>query len=151
MSAEPSNLPPRLDAELTRLLDELGHCGHQAQELVHRTRLPGWGRSSLFYLLGYIAKAEGRVSEKDIHFAEALMKSLGLSKRQRRRAIKRFQAGKGQLRARRPDTENNPPPLAVAALRVAICLCHGTQLHGRPGKARRYRYDAVDSPGYRRR
>ncbi len=151
MSAEQASLPPRLDSELTRLLDELGHCGHQAQELVHRTRLPGWSRSALFYLLGYIAKAEGRVSEKDIHFAEALMKSLGLSKRQRRRAIKRFQAGKlvSKLPARRALTLRIirrlwPSP----ALRVAICLCHGAQLHGRPARARRYRYeDAVDLLG----
>lgn len=151
MSADQASLPPRLDSELTRLLDELGHCGHQAQELVHRTRLPGWSRSSLFYLLGYIAKAEGRVSEKDIHFAEALMKSLGLSKRQRRRAIKRFQAGKlvSKLPARRALTLRMIRHLWVSpALRVAICLCHGAQLHGRPGKARRYRYeDAVDLLG----
>lgn len=151
MSNQQPSLPPRMDAELTRLLDELGHCGHQAQELVYRTRLPRWCRSPLFYLLGFIARAEGRVSEKDIHFAEALMKSLGLSRRQRRRAIKHFQAGKQvtQLPIRRALMMRMIRPIWPSpALRLAICLCHGAQLHGRPGKARRYRYeDAVDQLG----
>jgi DnaJ like chaperone protein len=151
MSSQQASLPSRLDSELSRLLEELGHCGHQAQELVYRTRLPRWCRPALFYMLGYIARSEGRVSEKDIHFAEALMKSLGLSKRQRRRAIKRFQAGKlvSKLPAPRALTLRIARPLWPSpALRVAICLCHGAQLHGRPGQARRYRYeDALDQLG----
>lgn len=144
-------LPPRLDSEFSRLLEELGRCGHQAQELLRRTRLPVWCRRSLFYLLGYIARAEGRVSEKDIGYAEALMKSLGLSKRQRRRAIGHFQKGKqvSQLPGRKAAALRASRSLWPSpSLRVAICLCHAAQLHGRPGKARRYRYeDAIDLLG----
>ena len=51
-------LPARTEAEFVSLLRELSACGHQASELLVRTRLPGWCRRSLFFFLGYIAKAE---------------------------------------------------------------------------------------------
>lgn len=151
MAGKTEAIPARLDNELNSLLQELSRCGHQAQELIVRTRLPRWGRRNLFFFLGYIAKAEGRVSEADIGFAEALMKALKLSRRQRRKAIKRFQRGKqaNDLPARqafglRLTRHLWPSP----ALRIAICLCHAAQLKGRPGKSRRYRYeDAMDRLG----
>ena len=71
-----NNLPARMEAEFSELLGELTACGHQATELLVRTRLPRWCRRSLFFFLGYIAKSEGRVTEKDIGFAETLMKAL---------------------------------------------------------------------------
>ncbi|MEX2476304.1 DnaJ domain-containing protein [Marinobacter sp.] len=144
-------LPARIEAEFSDLLQELASCGHQANELVLRTSLPRWCRRSLFFFLGYIAKSEGRVTETDIGFAEAMMKALKLSLRQRRKAIHWFQKGK--------RAEGIPALKALGlkmtsylwpspALRVAICLCHATQLQGRPAKPRRYRCeDAIDQIG----
>ncbi len=48
-----------------------------------------------FALMGYIAKADGRVSEAEIAAAEAWMRRLDLSATQRQRAMARFEAGKG--------------------------------------------------------
>jgi len=146
-----TSLPARIEAEFSELLQELSSCGHQANELIMRTNLPRWCRRSLFFFLGYIAKSEGRVTEADIGFAEAMMKALKLSMRQRRKAIDSFQKGK--------NTETIPALRALGlklshyvwpspALRVAICLCHAAQLQGRPGKPRRYRCeDAIDQIG----
>jgi DnaJ like chaperone protein len=151
-SNTPDNpLPRRMEAEFTSLLGELSACGHQASELMVRTRLPGWCRRSLFFFLGYIAKADGRVTEKDIGFAETLMRALRLSQRQRRKAIQQFQHGKnadaiprGRALRLRISHRLWPSP----SLRVAICLCHAAQLSGRPGKKRRYRCeDAIDQMG----
>ncbi|WP_150911290.1 DnaJ domain-containing protein [Marinobacter halotolerans] len=151
-SKTPDNtLPRRMEAEFTSLLGELSACGHQASELMVRTRLPGWCRRSLFFFLGYIAKADGRVTEKDIGFAETLMRALRLSQRQRRKAIRQFQQGKkadtiprGRALRLRISHRLWPSP----SLRVAICLCHAAQLSGRPGKKRRYRCeDAIDQMG----
>jgi len=144
-------LPARIEIEFTSLLSELTACGHQAGGLMVRTRLPGWCRRSLFFFLGYIAKSGSRVTEKDIGFAETMMRALRLSRRQRRKAIKHFQRGK--------NTEVIPSSTALGlrlsrrlwpspSLRVAICLCHAAQLFGRPDKHRRYRCeDAIDQMG----
>ena len=146
-----TSLPARIEAEFSELLQELSSCGHQANELIMRTSLPRWCRRSLFFFLGYIAKSEGRVTEADIGFAEAMMKALKLSMRQRRKAIDSFQKGKNTetipaLRALGLKLSNYVWP--SPALRVAICLCHAAQLQGRPGKPRRYRCeDAIDQIG----
>ena len=47
-----------------------------------------------FALMGYIAKADGRVSEAEIAAAETWMRRLQLDPAQRRRAMARFAAGK---------------------------------------------------------
>jgi DnaJ like chaperone protein len=144
-------LPKRLQKTLDELLKELDACGHQAHTLVARTQLPGWGRRSLFYFLGYIARADSRVTPKDIQFSESLMKALNLSDRKRRLAIAQFQLGK---EATAPDAFRglrlrlsrylSPAP----ALQVVFCLCHATQLHGDPSRERRYRCeDALQSMG----
>ena len=144
-------LPPRMEREFSNLLSELAACGHQASELMVRTRLPGWCRRSLFYFLGYIAKSGGRVTERDIGFAETLMRALRLSRRQRKKAIKQFQQGKNAetippLRALRLQLSHRVWP--SPSLRVAICLCHAAQLFGRPAQPRRYRCeDALDRMG----
>ncbi len=44
-----NNLPSRMEAEFSELLGELTACGHQATELLVRTRLPRWCRRSLFF------------------------------------------------------------------------------------------------------
>ncbi|WP_372719578.1 co-chaperone DjlA [Immundisolibacter sp.] len=77
-----------------------GHTVDQAREptrsLPHRGR-----RLALdalvergFALMGYIAKADGRVSEREIAVAEAWMQRLVLTPTQRQRAMDRFEAGK---------------------------------------------------------
>jgi len=148
--AQPA-LPPRMEAVFSDLLHKLSASGHQAHKLIGQTRLPRWCRRPLFFFLGYIAKADGRVSEQDIRFAENLIASLKLSKRQRRKAINSFQKGKA--------SETLPPLTGLTlrlshriwpapALKMAICLCHASQLGGRPGKPRRYRCeDTVDQIG----
>lgn len=144
-------LPARMEAEFSSLMRELSACGHQAPVLIERARLPRWCRRPLFFFLGYIARAEGRVTQADIGYAETLIKAMKLSRRQRRRAINWFQEGKsaGELPfirglAIRLTRRLWPGP----ALKTAICLCHASQLNGRPGKSRRYRCeDAIDQIG----
>src|SRR6056297_444736 len=144
-------LPARMEAEFASLMRELSACGHQAPALIERAHLPRWCRRPLFFFLGYIAKAEGRVTEADVGYAESLIKAMKLSKRQRRRAIGWFQDGKsaGQLpfirgMAMRLSRRLWPAP----ALKTAICLCHASQLNGRLAKPRRYRCeDAIDQIG----
>lgn len=149
-SAQPI-LPPRMEAAFSDLLKELSAADHRAHTLIGHTRLPWWCRRPLFFFLGYIAKAEGRVAEQDIGFAESLITALKLSKRQRRKAIRNFERGK---------TSDTLPPLCgltlrlshgtrpSPALKVAICLCHAAQLKGRPSKSRLYRCeDVIDQTG----
>ncbi|WP_417515759.1 molecular chaperone DjlA [Marinobacter sp.] len=149
-SAQPA-LPPRMEAAFSGLLHKLSASGHQAHKLIGQTNLPRWCRKPLFFFLGYIARADGRVSEQDITFAENLIVALRLSKRQRRKAIRSFQEGK---------TSESLPPFSgltlrlshriwpVPALKMAICLCHAAQLKGRPLKPRRYRCeDTIDQIG----
>ena len=50
-------LPARMEAEFASLMRELSACGHQAPALIERAHLPRWCRHSLFFFLGYIAKA----------------------------------------------------------------------------------------------
>ncbi|MDO3721066.1 molecular chaperone DjlA [Marinobacter sp. chi1] len=144
-------LPRRLEAEFTSLLRELSACGHQTTTLLERVGLPFWCRQSLFFFLGYIAKSEGRVTEADITYAEGLIKALRLSRRQRRKAIGWFQDGKAveDLPARSGLAVRITRRLMpVPALITAFCLCHASQLKGRPTRARRYRCeDAIDQMG----
>ena len=150
-SMEQPQLPARMEAQFSHLLQELSACDHQCIALLDQVGLRRWCQPPLFYFLGYIAKAEGRVGEADIRFAEGLIRALKLSQRQRRRAISWFQRGKSveQLPGRRGLTLRLISRLWPApALLVAICLCHAGQLTGRPGKHRRYRCeDAIDQIG----
>jgi len=144
-------LPARLETAFIRLLGELSSCNHRAPELLKRGRLPRWQCPPLFFFLGYIAKSEGRVTEADIGFAEELMKTLGLSRRQRKGAIRRFQQGKsatGLPALRGLSVRLGSRIWPAHAIKLAICLCHAAQLNGRPGRARRYRCeDAIDQIG----
>lgn len=146
-----SALPPRMEAKFSELLHALCAADHKTHTLVSQARLPWWCRRPLFFFLGYIAKAEGRVSEQDIGFAENLITALKLSKRQRQKAIQNFQRGKasGTLPplsglTLRLSHSARPSP----ALKIALCLCHAAQLKGRPAKPRLYRCeDAIDQIG----
>ncbi|WP_148864392.1 co-chaperone DjlA [Marinobacter fonticola] len=150
-SAASTSMPARLENVFYELLGELNACGHQASTLLERTRLPGWSRRSLFYLLGYVARADGRVTETDIRFAESLMKSLRLSSRQRRSAIEHFREGKqSESIARRRGLRLRMTRWIIPrpSIQVVLCLCHAAQLHGVPSQARRYRCeDAIDRTG----
>ncbi|WP_111498143.1 MULTISPECIES: DnaJ domain-containing protein [Marinobacter] len=141
----------RLEHKFYELLEEFNACGLQAQTLLQRTRLPGWCRRSLFYFLGYVAKADGRVTETDIRFAESLMKALLLSERHRKEAIAHFHKGKladplaNQRGLRLRLTLGLWP---APAIQILFCLSHAAQLHGQPSKARRHRCeDAIDRLG----
>lgn len=48
----------------------------------------------LFPVLGYLAKADGRVSEEEIQSTEELIRRMGLNEAQRKEAIQLFQQGK---------------------------------------------------------
>jgi DnaJ like chaperone protein len=111
--------------ELPELLRELASCGHHGARLLERTGLPFWSRGLLFQLMGFVAKADGRVTPLDIRYCESLMRNFGCSSRQRRRLIRRFSAGK---RAREPMvplwfrifTRRRPG----TAQRLSIALAH---------------------------
>lgn len=83
--------------QLPELLRELASCGHHGSRLLERTGLPVWARGILFQLMGFVAKADGRVTELDIRYCESLMRNFGCSSRQRRRLIRRFSTGKRAL------------------------------------------------------
>lgn len=144
-------LPIAIRNQLDALLADFMANQYQPSRLL-AFRRPGAGaRWTLFYALGYLAKADGRVTENDIQYAENLIRGLGLSARARRKAIRRFQKG-------RDASHLSPPKLALyrlvspwrqpTSLLIGLCLCHGAQLHGPPGKPRRYRCeDAFDRLG----
>lgn len=136
------SLPARTRAHLEELLSDFIANGHQPTRMIARHTMGRGASQALFYCLGYIAKAEGRVTENDIRYAENLMTGLRLSPRARRKAIRRFHQG-------RDTTELSPLRLAWLRLTapwrqrhdllIGLCLCHGTQLQGTPERARRYR------------
>lgn len=147
----PVSLPSPLDASYDDLVTRLVKHGYQPGPVLTETGLPAHARRHLFFLLGYLAKADGRVTEKDIGYAESLIRALALTPGQRKRAIKRFQQGKqcsqlSRWQAWRLRLNWRWRPEAVVV--IALCLCHGAQLLGLPSKQRRYRCeDAVDALG----
>lgn len=69
-----------------------------------------------FLLMGHIAKADGRVSEKEIQAARSIMSRMGLSEQQRQRAIELFEQGK------------NPSFNATVVLDDLIRECHHNKI-----------------------
>lgn len=144
-------LSPRTDRVFSELLDKLEASSHKANELIADTGLPGWCHSTLFFFLGYIARADGRVTEADIRFAEKLIKALQLSPRKRKRATACFQLGKDTRKLPvlkgwllRVSGRLHPAPV----LKVVFALVHAAQLHGRPSTSRRHRVeDGIDQLG----
>ncbi len=59
-----------------------------------RARLQGIFLETTFSVLGHLAKADGRVSETEIAFAESVMTRMGLDRSLRRTAIQFFYQGK---------------------------------------------------------
>lgn len=139
---DPQNLPEHTRASLDELLSAFITSRYRPSELVSRQRMGRGARHALFYCLGYLARADGRVTESDIRYAENLMSGLALSPKARRKAIRRFHQG-------RDATELSPlrltgfrllgPWQTSTSLLIGLCLCHGAQLFGAPGRPRRYR------------
>lgn len=147
----PPLLAGRLQSSLSRLLTTLSDHRHQVTRVVAQRRLPPGSRRTLFFFLGYIARADGRVTEEDVRFAENLITALQLSPRRRSHAITQFHKGRDCREL--PKLSGTGVRLLQllrpqSALLVALCLCHAAQLHGRPGKPRRYRCeDAINQMG----
>ena len=139
---DPQTLPPRTEAQLDELLAGFVACRHRPGELVSRHRVGRGARNALFYCLGYLSRADGRVTEKDIHFAEQLMTGLALAPGQRRKAIRRFHQGRDSAELSGLKLAGfrlqGPWPQRTSLL-IGLCLCHGAQLFGAPEKTRRYR------------
>lgn len=144
-------LPARLRRRLNALMAEFADQQYQPGKLLaHRRLLPG-SRRLLFFFLGYLAKAEGRITETDIRYTESLMQGLNLSRGARRKAITRFHQGRDSKTL--PAHKGTGLRLLLSlrldtCLLIALCLCHASQLAGRPGKPKRYRCeDALDQMG----
>ncbi|WP_077529569.1 hypothetical protein [Vreelandella utahensis] len=119
------NSTDTLPENLSDLLRELASCGHHGARLLERTGLPRWARGTLFRLMGYVAKADGRVNELDIRYGESLMRNFSAGPRQRRRLIRRFNAGKQDTQPMVPFwfrllSRRSPD----AALRLSMALAH---------------------------
>ena len=140
--SDQQGLPAHTRALLEELLSDFIAGNHQPTRMVARHTLGRGARQALFYCLGYIAKADGRVTEHDIRYAENLMDSLKLPSRARRKTIRRFHQG-------RDSADLSPlrmlwfrllaPWRQRTNLLIGLCLCHGAQLHGIPARPRRYR------------
>lgn len=79
----------------------LGHffdLGHQANKVAENNQTVKQARKiffqSTFTIMGYLAKVDGRVSEKEIQSAREVMQRLGLSHKQKLLAIEYFNYGK---------------------------------------------------------
>lgn len=141
-SSDPQNLPTRTRAQLEEVLSDFIASEHRPSKLIRRQRLGRGARHALFYCLGYLAKADGRVTESDIRYAENLMQGLQLSSRARRQTIRHFQQGRDavQLSALRlAGFRLLGPWRSRINLLIGLCLCHGAQLFGAPERPRRYR------------
>lgn len=114
-----------LPENLSDLLRELASCGHDGARLLERAGLPRWARATLFRLMGFVAKADGRVTELDIRYGESLMRNFGASARQRRRLIRRFSAGKQDTTPRiAPWFRLVSRRWPDSALRLGMALAH---------------------------
>lgn len=89
----------RQDRVRDDLLQTLEACGFNGPQFLERTGLPYQAQATLFSLMGYIAKAEGRVTGMDVSYAERIMKAMGTSGRSRKRCIARFSEGKTRTSA----------------------------------------------------
>lgn len=135
-------LPPQTQALLEELLSGFMACRYRPSELVSRYAMGRGARNALFYCLGYLAKADGRVTESDIRFAQHLMTGLALSPRQRRKAIRRFHQGRDTASLstlKLASFRLMGPWSRRTSLLMGLCFCHCAQLFGQPDKPRRYR------------
>lgn len=78
------------DKGVVRRAEEVGPSEPGAQERVQTAFF-----TATFSVMGHLAKADGRVSEREIAIAEALMGQMDLSPELRRMAMRLFEEGKG--------------------------------------------------------
>lgn len=89
--------------------------------------------TTIFVLSGYLAKADGRVSEDEIAHTERVFVDLGLSPQQRRQAIEQFRKGAApgfepqQVIADFLETCGRKPRLRETLLAFLIALAHADQ------------------------
>ena len=71
----------------------LGHGGFGSnQSAIHQTQQIYF--QTTFEVMGHVAKADGRITEQEIHAAETIMKKMRLNTQQRQQAIQFFSNGK---------------------------------------------------------
>ncbi len=74
------------------LIDRKKHAAPKmSQEQLHAVQVNFF--TTVFLLLGHLAKADGRVSETEIQLTESLMSKMGLTPEHRREAIRLFKVG----------------------------------------------------------
>jgi DnaJ like chaperone protein len=84
----------RQDRARDELLRTLEVCGFNGPQFLERTGLPRPAWPTLFALMGFMAKAEGRVTGMDVRYAERTMKAMGINAAKRKRLIESFSTGK---------------------------------------------------------
>ena len=84
----------RQDRTRDELLKTLEVCGFNGPQFLERTGLPRNAWKGLFALMGFVAKAEGRVTGMDVRYAERTMKAMQISAAKRKRLIQEFSEGK---------------------------------------------------------
>ncbi len=93
--------------------------------------------ATAFQLMGYLAKADGRVSEREIAAARAVMDHLRLNAGQRRSAIDCFTEGKRDVAKIRPFVFVNEPERRYQAygevIGKAFSIAQETRDSGRKG------------------
>jgi DnaJ like chaperone protein len=83
-----------MGAAVGHAIDQGGQKPAEAEIGSGRERIQGVFNATAFQLMGYLAKADGRVSERQIAAARAVMDHLRLNATQRRAAIDCFTEGK---------------------------------------------------------
>ncbi|MAL97365.1 hypothetical protein [Hydrocarboniclastica marina] len=130
MSAVPETRQTRARDELLQTLEA---CGFNGPQFLERTGLGRQARSPLFALMGFIAKAEGRVTGMDVRYAERTMKVWGIGPKAgaRKRLIADFTNGKSwqgaQAGAMLKLRGKLQPSLPLRMLMVLTPLCYQDQ------------------------
>lgn len=121
----------RQDRIRNDLLQTLEVCGFNGPQLLERTGLARQARPALFALMGFIAKAEGRITGSDVRYAERAMKALNLHAASREQMIAQFSAGKTWTSAHTSDAlrwrGKLQPGLPLTMLMLLTPLCYQDQ------------------------
>ncbi|MFQ5934950.1 MAG: co-chaperone DjlA [Acidiferrobacterales bacterium] len=83
-----------LGAVLGHQVDAVTGKGKKRYRIGDQERVQAAFFTATFSVMGYVAKADGRVSQAEIALAESIMAHMGLSPEQRRAAIRLFNNGK---------------------------------------------------------
>lgn len=72
-------------------LDSIGVAGNASQETIQSAFF-----TATFFMMGHIAKVDGRVSQDEIHVTQHVMRQMNLNTQQKKVAINLFEQGKRQ-------------------------------------------------------